>query len=247
MSSDAAPGSPGHWPVLDIQERRILGVLVEKQKTSKSADTYPLSLNALTTGCNQKSNRDPVLNLSEDEVEDALVRCQKKQLVMKITGGRVERWRHVLYEAWQVDKVDLAIVAELLLRGPQTEGELRPRVSRMEPIDDLDALRAALRPLVERHLVLYLTPAGRGAVVTHGFHDPNELERIRAHVNAQPVSLPAPTTVTSSANVHPQQQPAMPSKLEQEVAGLKQEVAELHDAVARLESDLRTLKQALGA
>jgi uncharacterized protein len=247
MSSDAAPGSPGPWPVLDFQERRVLGVLVEKQKTSKSADTYPLSLNALTTGCNQKSNRDPVLNLSEDEVEDALARCQKKQLVMKITGGRVERWRHVLYEAWHVDKVDLAIVAELLLRGPQTEGELRPRVSRMEPIDDLDALRAALRPLVERNLVLYLTPAGRGAVVTHGFHDPRELERIRAHVSAQPVSLPAPTTIASTANVlHQQQQAATPGKLEVEVAGLKQEVAELHDAVARLENDLRSLKEALG-
>src|SRR5438270_10888708 len=139
----------GSWPILDVQERRVLGVLVEKQKTSKSADTYPLSLNALTTGCNQKSNRDPVLNLTEAEVEDAMGRCQKKQLVMKITGGRVERWRHTLYEAWQVEKVELAILAELLLRGPQTEGELRPRVSRMDPIEDLDALRAALRPLVQ--------------------------------------------------------------------------------------------------
>jgi uncharacterized protein len=239
MSSDS-PAGTGPWPVLDVSERRVLGVLVEKQKTSKSADTYPLSLNALTTGCNQKSNRDPVLSLTEDAVEDALGRLQKKQLVMKVTGGRVERWRHNLYEAWQVEKVDLAILAELLLRGPQTEGELRPRVSRMDPIDDLDALRAALRPLVERNLVLYLTPPGRGAVVTHGFHDPRELEGIRAHAGAQPVSVP-PAAAPAPA---PREETA-PQK-ESELAALKQAVADLQATVARLENEVRSLKQALG-
>src|SRR5437588_574115 len=146
----------GPWPVLDMQERRLLGVLVEKAKTTP--DAYPMSVNALVTGANQKSNRDPILNLSEIEVEDALVRCQKKGLAIKITGGRVVRWRHSLYEAWRVDKVEVALMAELLLRGPQTEGELRTRAGRMEPINDLDALRALLKPLVERRLVVYLTP-----------------------------------------------------------------------------------------
>jgi uncharacterized protein YceH (UPF0502 family) len=241
--SEGAPAGTGPWPVLDVRERRVLGVLVEKQKTSKSADTYPLSLNALTTGCNQKSNRDPVLNLSEDEVEDALTRCQKQLLVYKITGGRVERWRHNLYESWQVDKVELAILAELLLRGPQTEGELRPRVSRMEPIDDLDALRAALRPLVQRNLVLYLTPEGRGAVVTHGFHDPHELERIRAHVNAQPV---ATTTSTPPAAAEPSRLECELATTRTELAALKQVVTELQATTARLEGELSKLKQALG-
>src|SRR5215469_13663319 len=97
-----APGAAGTWPVLDLLERRVLGVLVEKQKTSKTADTYPMSLNALTTGCNQKSNRDPVLNLGEDEADEALARCQKKGLAIKITGGRVDLWRHNLYDAWHV-------------------------------------------------------------------------------------------------------------------------------------------------
>src|SRR5262249_14942459 len=132
----AAPSAA--WPVLSFHERRVLGVLVEKAKTTP--DIYPLSLNALVTGCNQKSNREPVLNLSDAEVEEALANCQKKGLVVKITGGRVERWRHTLYESWHVDKVELAILAELLLRGPQTEGELRARASRMESIADLDAL-----------------------------------------------------------------------------------------------------------
>src|SRR5437868_11901516 len=146
----AAAVSSTDWPVLSILERRILGVLVEKAKSTP--DTYPLSLNALVTGCNQKSNRDPVLNVSDIEVEEALSRAQKKGLVMKITGGRVERWRHLLYEAWRVEKVELAVLAELLLRGPQTEGELRARASRMEPIADLDALRTVIQQLVQRHM-----------------------------------------------------------------------------------------------
>src|SRR5580698_1570971 len=141
-----------------------------------------MSLNALVTGSNQKSNRDPVMFLSEEDVEYTLTRLQKAGLVMKITGGRVERWRHTLYDSWHVGKVELAILGELLLRGPQTEGELRTRASRMEPIEDLDALRQSLRPLVERNLVVYLTPEDRrGAVLTHGFHDPQELTRLRKH------------------------------------------------------------------
>ena len=83
------------------------------KKAKTTADSYPLSLNALTTGCNQKSNRDPLLNLTDDEVEDTLIQLQKCGLVSKITGGRVPRWRHNLYEHWHLDKVELAIVGEL--------------------------------------------------------------------------------------------------------------------------------------
>src|SRR5262249_32007817 len=162
------------------------GVLVEKAKTTP--DIYPLSLNALVTGCNQKSNREPVLNLSDAEVEEALASCQKKGLVVKITGGRVERWRHTIYESWHVDKVELAILAELLLGGPQTEGDLRARASRMEPIADLEALRATLRPMAERKLVVWLGEEGRrGTTIAHGFFDPADLERLRS---AAPVSAP---------------------------------------------------------
>ncbi len=246
MSSEAeivTAGAVDPWPVLDIYERRVLGVLVEKAKTTP--DTYPLSVNALTTGCNQKSNRDPLLNLSDVEVEDALARCQKKGLAIKITGGRVVRWKHNLYDAWHVDKVDLAVLGELLLRGPQTEGELRGRASRMEPIDDLDALRNVLRPLVERKLVVYLTPEERrGAVLTHGFHDPHELERLRSRVAAEPVAelprLAAP--------------PAVPSANEERLAELqagltaaREEIAALKQTVAALQEELRQFKQSLGA
>src|SRR6476469_9915518 len=87
----SAPERAESWPLLAPIERRILGVLVEKQKTSKTADSYPLTLNALVTGCNQKSNRDPVLDLDEVEVEEAIEALQPRGLVSRITGGRVDR------------------------------------------------------------------------------------------------------------------------------------------------------------
>src|SRR5262245_37967648 len=90
-ASPPPPPAPT-WEPLTPLERRILGVLVEKQKTSKTADAYPLTLNALVTGCNQKSNRDPVLDLNEIEVEEGLTALQKKGLVTRLTGGRVERF-----------------------------------------------------------------------------------------------------------------------------------------------------------
>ena len=116
MSDEPTPAeTPPVLPVLSLPERRVLGVLVEKAKTTP--DAYPLSLNALVTGCNQKSNREPVLNLSDLDVEDALTDAQKKGLVLKVTGlsgSRVERWRHNLYDSWRVNKVELAVLAELL-------------------------------------------------------------------------------------------------------------------------------------
>lgn len=232
----------GPWPVLDVQERRILGVLVEKAKTTP--DAYPMSVNGLVTGANQKSNRDPLLNLSELDVEDVLVRCQKKDLAIKITGGRVVRWRHSLYEAWHVDKVDLAVLAELLLRGPQTEGELRTRASRMEPIDDLDALRAVLQPLVKRNLVVYLTPEDRrGAVLTHGFHDPQELKQLRARTLAAPPQA-APAPMRAEAPAAP---PSGLAEAQREIAALKETVAGLRGEVRELREELGRLKQSLGA
>src|SRR3954453_7629075 len=111
---DPSIPSPGtapanDWPALSQNERRVLGVLIEKAKTTP--DAYPMSVNGLVTGSNQKSNRDPLLNLSEIDVEDALTRCQKKGLAIRLTGGgRVERWKHHLYEAWTADKVELAIL-----------------------------------------------------------------------------------------------------------------------------------------
>jgi uncharacterized protein YceH (UPF0502 family) len=245
MSPEAeqvAQNIAGQWPVLDMRERRVLGVLVEKAKTTP--DAYPLSVNALVTGSNQKSNRDPLLNLTDLEVEDALARCQKKGLAVKITGGRVVRWKHNLYDAWNVNKVELAVLGELLLRGPQTEGELRSRASRMEPIDDLDALRNALRPLVERKLVVYLTPEERrGAMLTHGFHDPHELERLRSRIASEPIAEQPHLAATPAVSSHQGEQL---SELQAGLAAAREEIAALKQTIAGLQEELRQLKQSLG-
>ena len=111
------------WPVLDVLERRVLGVLVEKQKTSKTADTYPMTLNALTTGSNQKSNRDPVMDLSEDQVETTLTDLQKKLLINRVTGSRVDRFRHMLYENWGA-KDERCVIKSLALTGNKERHEL---------------------------------------------------------------------------------------------------------------------------
>jgi uncharacterized protein len=234
------------WPVLNTNERRVLGVLVEKAKTTP--DAYPLTLNALTNGCNQKSNRDPLLDLNDLDVEEALAGCQKKNLAFKITGSRVDRWKHNLYDVWQVNKVELAILGELLLRGAQTEGELRARASRMEPIADLEALRAALKPLAAKGLVVYLTPEGRrGTTLTHGLYAPQEMQRLRSSqpVDHEPPGASADAFVGSSA---PQvgQLDTQVAALQAEIVAIRTELAGLQTTVASLNEELRSLKAALG-
>ena len=232
------------WPVLSATERRLLGVLVEKAKTTP--DAYPLSVNALVTGANQKSNRDPLMNLTDEQVEDALVAMQPRGLVTRITGGRVDRWRHNLYDVWDVEKVDLAVLAELLLRGPQTEGELRTRASRMEPIDDLDALRAVLKPLAERRLIVYLGPEGRrGTLLTHGFHAPPEIEALRHRAQTEEAAPPpAPAPATSPSQVAALE--ANYQQMRDEVAALRSQVQQLQDALTAVQRQLQGLKESLG-
>lgn len=231
MSTEVAPTpTPTSFPALSPIERRVLGVLVEKAKTTPEA--YPLSLNAIVTGSNQKSNRDPVMNVTDEDVEHALTHLQQKGLVTKITGSRVDRWRHNLYEQWNVGKVELAILAELLLRGPQTEGELRGRASRMEAIDELEVLRNHLRQLRDRHLVVFLGEEGRrGTQVTHGFHEPEEMDWL----------LRQPRTARAEA-VESVAAAALPaSDRKREIDEIKAEIAQLHSMVADLQSTVARL------
>lgn len=233
-TADAPPAGPEAWSPLGVLERRALGVLIEKQKTSKSPDAYPMSLNAITTGCNQKSNREPVLNLDEDEVEETLSRLQGGGYVSKITGGRVDRWRHLVYENWRVGRVELALLAELLLRGPQTEGDLRTRVGRMDEVADLDLLRTLLKPLADRGLVVYLTPPERrGAVLSHGFHTPEELAAARSAFAGGAIELPV--TPRAAAPTVDQLKP-----IYDEIEKLRGEIGELRGQVATLRRELGT-------
>src|SRR4051812_32827666 len=166
------------WRPLESIERRILGVLVEKAKTTPEA--YPLSINALRTGCNQKNNRAPAMQLEESQVEEACEKLRKSGAISQVQGGsRVDRYRHLAYEWLGVEKVELAVMAELLLRGTQTVGELRGRAARMEPIKDLGELQPTLDSLAAKGLIMYLTPQGRGAILTHTLYLDREMDKVR--------------------------------------------------------------------
>lgn len=245
MSEPQQPPSeqPVSLPKLSFRERRVLGVMVEKAKTTP--DTYPLSVNAIVTGANQKSNRDPMMNMSDVDVEDALSDLQKKNLAIKISGGRVIRWRHALYEALKVDKVELAVLAELLLRGPQTEGELRARAARMEPIDDLDALRPVLRKLTERGMVVYLTPEGRrGTILTHGLYPQEELDRLRSTTQEKSFEAPEPSSPRAAATSSPSLQSqmeeirAVQAKMEEGMNAMDARMNELTEQIAAIKKAL---------
>jgi uncharacterized protein YceH (UPF0502 family) len=136
-------------PVLNDIEQRVLGALIEKELTTP--EYYPLSLNALTNACNQKSNRDPVMGLDEADVVRALDGLRFKQFALvSAEGGRVAKYRHALMEKLRLEPAELAVLAELLLRGPQTVGELRTRGERMHHFPDLAAVEEVLAELMER-------------------------------------------------------------------------------------------------
>jgi len=223
---------------LSALERRVLGVLVEKALTAAAPE--PLTLNAVVVGSNQKSNRDPVMAVEEPEADDALERLQRRGLVFRITGGRTERWRHNLYEAWKVTKPELALVAELLLRGPQTAAEARSRASRMEPLDH-ETAASAVKGLVDRGLIVWLTPESRrGAVFAHGFYPPDELARLRA-AHASGVA------VGDVPEAPPRPGPAEPSRpVDERLDETVRELARLRDEVKELRAEVTALNAALG-
>ncbi len=135
---------------LDPTERRIIGCLVEKQLTTP--DQYPLTLNALLAACNQKSNRDPVSDYREHEIQGAIRALMDRGWVAELerSGGRTVRYEHRVREQLGVDEADLAILAELLLRGPQSPTELNTRASRMRPLQSPEAVEARLKGLADR-------------------------------------------------------------------------------------------------
>lgn len=247
-SPSAAATSPENplpekkWKALTSFQRRVVGVLMEKAKTTP--EQYPLTLNALVTGCNQKTNRDPQLNLSEDQVEQAIDELREMGAAVEVQGsGRVPRYRHLMYEWLDVDKAEAAIMTELLLRGAQTVGELRGHAARMEPIPDLAALKPLLQSLVRKGLVLELTSEGRGQVVCHALYREREFAELRARYagSGGPESGPGATGEPShERHVSPSPRATVTLDMHSE---LRLEVAELRAEVARL----RTLVQELAA
>jgi len=140
--------------VLSEIEARALGSLIEKELTTP--EYYPLSLNALVNACNQKSNRDPAMNLDEESVREAMRTLDKKGLAGPADNmvSRVTKYEHRLQEAYNFTRHEIAILAELLLRGPQTPGELRSRADRMQTLDDLGIVQSTLQRLMKREPAL---------------------------------------------------------------------------------------------
>jgi len=220
------------WQPLERNDRRVVGVLVEKAKTTP--ENYPLSLNTLVNGSNQKSNRFPQMQLDEGHVEETLDRLRELGAVSEIQGdGRVPKFRHLLYDWLGVDKFELAVMAELLLRGAQTLGELRGRAARMESIAGISDLRPIVDSLYQKGLLIYLTPPGRGCVVTHALYQEQELEKVRAEFGNVSVEVPtaAPVAVRSA--------PAVDGDA---IGLLRAEVAELREMVEGLRGELEELK-----
>jgi len=189
------------WTTLPPKQRRVLGVLVEKAKTTPSA--YPLTLNGLTTGCNQKSNRFPTMDLSADDVDQALDTLRDAKAVAEVHGdGRTVKYRHYMKDWMGVDGTELAVMAELLLRGAQTVGELRGRAARMAKgqLSGMSDLRPVLDNLMRKKLVVPLTSAGRGQIVTHGLYSESELQRLRnEHGGGQVVAAPSGPPVAAAS------------------------------------------------
>lgn len=209
-------------------ESRVLGVLIEKALTTP--EQYPLSLNALLAGCNQKSNREPVLTMTEDETFDALESLRGKRLVVRVdvANSRVHRYKHTAVETLHARTAEVAILAELLLRGPQTIGELRGRASRMHPLESLDQVKDMLRALTERPepLVKQVPPAPGSRAERYVQLLCPDLHRLDAPALGAPASGAAPPMSSTTPEAFP--------ALSERVARLEGEVASLRQVVTRL-------------
>lgn len=229
MTDSSSNPSNAAWSTLGKDERRVLGVLVEKAKTTP--DNYPLSIASIVAGSNQKSNRSPIMNLDEDDVQIALDKLKALGAAREIQGGsRVAKFRHVFYEWLGVDAAEASVMTELLLRGPQTAGELRARASRMHEFPELDSVAAVIESLTKKGLVQALTPPGRGQTFAHKLYPPDEQRYLAVKVTSQAPEeieqdLPAPARVDSTK---------MESRLLEVEAKLEELQARLDELEARL-------------
>src|SRR6202046_2908741 len=203
--------------ILTALEARVLGALIEKDITTP--DYYPLSLNALVNACNQKNNRDPVMTLNEDSVTHALATLQEKRLAGPASGAdsRVTKYEHRLQEVFNFDRREIAILCVLLLRGPQTPGELRSRTERMYRFEALDDIVSTLDRLGQRHPPLAaILPRQPGT---------KESRYLQLFSGDAPPAAPLPVRAPGTDNDRL-------GHLENEVLELKREVAEMQQQFA---------------
>ena len=216
-------------PPLSLLETRILGVLVEKQLTVP--DTYPLTLNALVAGCNQKSSRDPVIEATEAEVQSAVDRMKSLSLVVESSGGRVMRYAHNVQRVLGVPSQAVALLAMLMLRGPQTAGELRIHSDRLHRFSDISAVEGFLDELHER---------ADGALVLELPRQAGARETRWTHLRSGAPVLAVPMEAESEA-------PAPADRVAVgEVAALRAAVDDLRAQIAAMRSDVDRLLSELG-
>lgn len=209
-------------PVLSLLETRVLGVLCEKQHTVP--DTYPLSLNALVAGCNQKTSRHPIMEASEAEVQAAIDTLKGPALVIESSGGRVTRYAHNMEKVLRLPAQSVSLLTVLMLRGPQTAGELRINSERLHRFADISAVEAFLQELAERP---------EGALVTELPRQPGSRENRWAHLLSGTPDIETIPTAPASAF-----DPG-------DTVGLG-EIAALKAHVARLETEIDALKGLVG-
>jgi uncharacterized protein len=213
--------STSSLPLLSALETRVLGVLVEKQLTTP--DYYPLSLNALVAGCNQKTSRDPVMNVTEEEAQGALDELKERKLVTHSWGAsrRVVRYSHTLPEVLGSDAGTTALIATLMLRGAQTAGELRTACERMYRFADLSSVDAYLNEMAARP---------NGPLVVKLVKQPGSREHRWAHLLCGPVdaaaTIPAPSSEQANGGSI--------AALRAEVAVLREEITELRRLLEQL-------------
>jgi len=238
------PKAAPEWKPITAKQRRVLGTLMEKSKTTP--DAYPMTFAGLCTGCNQKSNRAPISNYSSEQVETIVDELRTIGALTIVQGlGRNTKVRHYAYNWLAISKVEAAVMTELLLRGEQTMGELRTRAARMEPINDLQHMTELFNELKRRNLVVELSPPGRGQIVSHNLYPEWELEQVRKSVAAgisamgdavEPTSSPNRTSASSSV-AGPDSSHRI-QEMESEIAQLKDSINDLQTRLSRLEKDL---------
>lgn len=205
-------------------EARVLGTLMEKARTVP--DSYPLSLNAVVSGCNQKSSRDPVMTVSDAQAQEALDELKRLDLAFESSGSRVSRWEHNMPRVLGIPDQSAALIGLLMLRGPQTAGELRINTERWHRFADISSVEAFLAELEER------SEAKGGPLVVRLPRAAGAREQRWAHLLCGPVAF-APESVAAAAG---------PS----DDRGLQQRVAQLEDEVVQLRAALQSLQQQLG-
>lgn len=216
-------------PALSLLETRVLGVLVEKQHTV--ADTYPLTLNALIAGCNQKTSRDPVLSATDAEVQATVDRLKTLSLIVESSGGRVMRYAHNVDRVLGLPSQAVALLATLMLRGPQTLGELRINTERLHRFVDISAVDAFLQELAAR-------PSG--AMVAELPRSPGSRESRWMHLLSgarPPESLPANSPAPLAGDV----------VTLTEIAALKANVRHLEEELEALKRTVANLRSELGS